>query len=261
MLHHPTAGDARRSAPPVRVPRPPHLTAVGAAGALLMVIACGRDAPTAADLAETTPRFVTPYVAALDLVPATTGPGRGLTVRVRLSDPRATLGPSDRLVLAVRSGTGDAETVHAERAICVREGQQHVCRGFLLLMRPGHTVAEVVSRLPEIGGRIVLTALDGEFASVEITASGDAALDAAMQRARMWPNVLVVEFNGIGRIAGGPPPPAAHGEISLYVSDVTTDVTRPVAGDGRLQVTAAGPVHVSYRQPMGEILTRSVTLP
>lgn len=228
------------------------------AAALFGAAACGRGAPTAADLPETAPQLVTPHVAALELVPTTTGTGRALTVRVRLNDPRVTLGSSDRLALSVASGTGDAEVVRAEPAICLRGDAEYRCRGFMLLMRSGHTIAEITSRLPEIGGRIAITAFAGEFASIDIAASGDAALDAAMRRARGWPNVRVVELIPIGRLTAGPPPPAAHVVIPL---DVTTDVARAVAGDGRLQVAAAGTIHVSYRQLTGEILTASVTLP
>ena len=167
----------------------------------------------------------------------------------------------DRLEARLRTSSGDDESFLLGPSDC----GGYVCDEFMVSMRDGHTIEELRSRAPAVGGILRVGGIADESGTIvhRPTWFGVIELELganppawAMERARLWSGVKSVELNGLYYLGPGPLV-IAGAHARLHARPATAP---PVQGDGVLQWSGGDTLTVEYQQPDGSLLSCSAVL-
>jgi hypothetical protein len=226
--------------------------------ALGSLVACSGEttdsAPLTGVVAAPDPVVVDPELSAIAFFPGWLAAGvfnGTLPFAVDLADPERPWRQHERLEVILETSRGDREVlVRGSANVCrLRALQNYDCTAFVISMDAGHAVDELSSLIEATGASIEFRFITG--AGAVRLREGD--LDAAMAKARTWPNVRSVEYS-IAAQTGLVPGELVFTDTLLRL--VRGDV---VPLDGALQIAPGDEVRVRYRQPSGIDLVASET--
>jgi hypothetical protein len=167
------------------------------------------------------------------------------------ADTSLRLAPNARVLVTVRTTSGDSETVSLWSDICPPE--PHQCSSVAITMLAGSSVLGIRSALAQVGARLWITSVSGQFGAAWVF--DPAQVQSALVSIRLLPGVAIAERDVVGSTSTGPDYSALSGGLPL------DSVAVPIRGNGHVEFRAHDTVTISYRRPSGPDLLATLTLP